>query len=281
ASLTFTRAASAQDDAATEAARQRFNEGVEYFDNKEYERARLAFVQAYALKPHPAILLNLGQSELRSGHEADAATHFAQYLREHSDATEEQREAAREGLERGKKAVGVVTLTVDVSGAEITVDGEAVGRSPLDDPLYLSPGEHTLVVEKGGETARKTLTVRAGDELDESLTLASTPSKTPAATPPPGEEDEASDDEGTSEFSPEDAQDGRQPFFSWFADTPLAWVGAGLTAAGLGSGIILGVTASNYYKAADNVADDIADEVDKPGGVDSTQGVCNLPWGAP
>ena len=89
-------------DATVEAARQRFNEGVHFFDNKEYERARLAFVQAYALKPHPAILLNLAQSEIRSGHEASAATHFAQYLRQHAEATEEQRLAAQEGLEAAK-----------------------------------------------------------------------------------------------------------------------------------------------------------------------------------
>src|SRR5690349_6875854 len=90
----------AQEDATIEAARERFKEGVTYFDNKEFERARLAFVQAYALKPHPALLLNLAQSELRSpGHEAEAATHFARYLREHAEATEEQRQAAREGLD--------------------------------------------------------------------------------------------------------------------------------------------------------------------------------------
>ena len=94
--IALPRLAAAQEDATIEAARERFREGVTYFDNREFERARLAFVQAYALKPHPAVLLNLAQSELRSGHEAEAATHFARYLREHAEATEEQRAAARE-----------------------------------------------------------------------------------------------------------------------------------------------------------------------------------------
>ena len=60
-------------DAVTEMARRRFQEGVKFFDQKRYEEARGAFLQAYALKRHPALLLNLAQSEIRSGHPAEAA----------------------------------------------------------------------------------------------------------------------------------------------------------------------------------------------------------------
>ena len=63
-------------DTVTDMARQRFQEGVKFFDQKKYEEARAAFLQAYALKHHPAVLLNLAQSELRSSHPADAAKHF-------------------------------------------------------------------------------------------------------------------------------------------------------------------------------------------------------------
>ena len=65
--------ASTEDDATVAMARERFKEGVSFFDLKQYDKARAAFLQAYALKKHPAVLLNLAQSELRSGHEADAA----------------------------------------------------------------------------------------------------------------------------------------------------------------------------------------------------------------
>src|SRR5579862_3781224 len=69
--------ASTDDDATVAMARERFKEGVAYFDQKQYDKARAAFLQAYALKKHPVVLLNLAQSELRSGHEADAAKHFS------------------------------------------------------------------------------------------------------------------------------------------------------------------------------------------------------------
>ena len=51
ACLLWAHAADAQgqeDPTATAAARERFKEGVAYFDQKQYEKARAAFVQAYA-----------------------------------------------------------------------------------------------------------------------------------------------------------------------------------------------------------------------------------------
>ena len=60
----------ATDDATTAMARARFKEGVEYFDKGQFDLARAAFLQAYALKKHPAVLLNLAWSCLKSGHVA-------------------------------------------------------------------------------------------------------------------------------------------------------------------------------------------------------------------
>src|SRR6187549_2744232 len=78
--------AAAQSDGETEVARQRFLEGVKHYDQKDFDKARLAFLQAYLLKPHPAVLLNLAQSELRAGRFADAAQNFAKYVRENPGA---------------------------------------------------------------------------------------------------------------------------------------------------------------------------------------------------
>lgn len=267
----------AEDDATVEAARERFKEGVEFFDNKEYERARLAFVQAYALKPHPAVLLNLAQSELRSGHEAEAATHFAKYLREHAEATEEQRDAAREGLERAKESIGVVTLTVSQSGAEVTVDGNNVGSSPLNDPLYLSPGEHTVVAQKGGETARTTLSIQAGSTTSENLTLGGAAPATAPTTPKESRDETDEADEDVSAEMDSDEFSSGEPW--WEVSEPVVWVGAGLTVAALGAGTVLAISAKNYYGSADDTAGDIESEADKRGY--DTRGICNLAWGEP
>src|SRR5258705_11156187 len=91
--------ARAQDkDAVTEIARRRFQEGVKFFDQKRYDEARAAFLQAYALRHHPAVLLNLAQSEIRSGHPLEGARHLAAYLREGSTASAAERADAEKGL---------------------------------------------------------------------------------------------------------------------------------------------------------------------------------------
>src|SRR5690349_5818438 len=63
------------DDAVTEVARQRFQDGVKASDAGRFEDARAAFLQAYTLKKHPAVLLNLGQAEIKSGHLEDGGNH--------------------------------------------------------------------------------------------------------------------------------------------------------------------------------------------------------------
>src|SRR4051812_9872899 len=165
--------AAAPDETTVTMARERFKEGVAFFDKKEYDKARVAFLQAYALKKHPAVLLNLAQSELRSGHEADAAKHFAQYLREHKDATDAERQGAETGLTASKALVAEVALEVDTVAAEVYIDGDLEGSTPLPGPIYLAPGTHELQARKDGKTATGKVTASAGQSTSMSLKLAS------------------------------------------------------------------------------------------------------------
>src|SRR6476646_8417038 len=109
-------------DAVTEMARRRFQEGVKFFDEKRYEEARAAFLQAYALKRHPAVLLNLAQSEIRSGHPLDASKHFSTFMREGTQATASQRTEAEKGLAQARTKLGRIAISVTASGADVLVD---------------------------------------------------------------------------------------------------------------------------------------------------------------
>src|SRR5262249_18993268 len=130
------RAQGPVNDSVTVVARQRYTEGVAAYDAGRYEDARAAFLQAYALKHHPAVLLNLGQSELRSNHPEDAGNHLQQFLREHTSATPEERATAEKGIAEAKKKSGYVIVNVDAAGADVNIDGTTIGKSPLLDPVF-------------------------------------------------------------------------------------------------------------------------------------------------
>ncbi len=101
------RAARAQgDDSSVVEARARFREGVTLYDQGKYEAARAKFKQAYALKQHPDVLLNLGWSSLKSGHPQEAEESFQGYLRDAKDAPAAKRAEAEKGLAQAREASG-------------------------------------------------------------------------------------------------------------------------------------------------------------------------------
>jgi hypothetical protein len=131
-------------------ARRRFLEGVAAVDLGKYETARLAFQQAYALKPHPSILRNLGQAEFQVGRYLEAARHLSTFLRDTTFGAGDERAAAQKTLALTEAKVG--KLVVDVAdGGEVSVDGELVEHPPIaTDPFYVEPGQRTVRIRREG-----------------------------------------------------------------------------------------------------------------------------------
>lgn len=262
---TSTPAAAQTADAMTEMARQRFQEGVTFYDAKDYEKARAAFLQAYALKKHPSVLLNLAQSELRSGHEADAAQHFDQYLRENPAATPAERGEAEKGLAAARARVAEVTVSAP-AGAQIFVDGEPVGAAPLPGPVFLPPGNHKLEARKDGATGASDVVAAAGAKSTAALSFGETPAAGPVATPGTGEPGAPGptppgDGGGLSV----DTKDPREPFLDWYFRGPVSWIGTGAFGVGLIGGIAFAASSSASYSSADDVKAKILAEGDKRG----------------
>jgi hypothetical protein len=256
------------DETTVAMARERFKEGVAFFDKKEYDKARVAFLQAYALKKHPAVLLNLAQSELRSSHEAEAAKHFAAYLLESKDASDSERQAAEAGLNATKAMVAEVTVNVDEGGAEVFVDSSSEGVSPLAGSVYVTPGSHTIEARKGGKSAAMQLNANAGRQLTANLTFAPKPvrASAPVVAPEPSDTSEPRP-EPEAPVEPVEPGAGRKPFFKWLVGSPVGVVGLGLTGVGLGVGVG-GALASNHSY---NNADSIAERIKKNAAADSNQ----------
>ncbi|CAN5792135.1 hypothetical protein BH09MYX1_BH09MYX1_27110 [soil metagenome] len=169
------------DDAATKAARVRFQEGVTMFDKGDFEGARASFKQALALKPHPAILLNLAQSSLKSNHPLEALKYFLQYKNE-KDPAATDKPAADKGIADARAKLARIDVQ-GPNGTEITVDNERVGFLPMD-PVDVEAGTHTLKTKTpDGVTNESKVTLAAGGSF--SLRAGSAPPPTPPVDPIP------------------------------------------------------------------------------------------------
>lgn len=252
-------------DPMTEMARERFKEGVKFYDAKDYEKARAAFLQAYALKKHPAVLLNLAQSELRSNHPVEAARHFVQYQRDNTAASALERQEAEKGLAEARTKTGRVAITAAPAGADVLVDGELVGRSPVGDPVDVSAGNHTVEAKHAGHSATVTVTAVAGRIVNASVQVDS--SAPPVVVPLPSSGAVGAPAEHAPTGPSADAPAAttaelttagpREPFLRWARKSPIAWAGAGLATVGLGMFVGYSIAGANAQSSADSTRDRI------------------------
>jgi hypothetical protein len=157
------RAQGASDDATTTMARARFKEGVEYFDKGQFELARAAFLQAYALKKHPAVLLNLAWSCLKSGHALEGERYFKQFLAEGSEISDKQRADANDGLNQAHARLGRIEIAAAPAGTDVSIDGESQGATPLADPVFVEVGAHAVKLRApDGAVDTENVTATAG-----------------------------------------------------------------------------------------------------------------------
>jgi hypothetical protein len=184
AAVSIPRVASAQgaqDDALTKAARARFQEGVDAFDKGNYEAARAAFKQAYALKQHPAVLLNLAQSSLKSGHYLEAAKFFQQYL---NDPQGDKKADASKGLTDARAKLGRLDVTAP-PGSEVTVDTDVVGKTPLNEAVDVEAGNHTVRAKlPDGTSSEQKIVVTAGQTQPVRFAAAATVTTLSPTNPP-------------------------------------------------------------------------------------------------
>ncbi len=251
------------DDPVVKAARARFNEGVAFFDKGQYENARAAFLQAYALRKHPAVLLNLAQSDLRSGHLLEAAKYFRQYLVESTSLSTAQRGDAEKGLAEARTKLGRLDVNAP-AGAEIDIDGDRIGTAPLPEAVDVDPGSHTV---KSSSDSR-TVTVAAGQIEPVKLSAPAV-----AVTPPA--------DEATPAQAPAPVPVAQIPtsgpgLFSAPKNTAPIWIGLGVGIAAGATAILFEVFKTQANSNADSVASQITNTA-HASGIAATRGLCLNP----
>lgn len=128
-----------------------FKEGIAAFDRRDFEAARVAFLQTFALKPSAAVVRrNLGLAEIYSGYYLNGARRLARVIHTTDEGTPQDRARMLESLKKAEAHLERVTVEVNVEGAQISIGGVDLGVSPLAFAWYLPPGSYDVQVSKAG-----------------------------------------------------------------------------------------------------------------------------------
>ncbi len=154
----------ASGDDPVEEARRLFDQGVAAVADRDFEAALAAFIRSYELNPAPTAAFNAALCH----RELEDYPTAVRELRRLLDADEAglspgRRARAHELIEEMAPRVGMLRVRVGDPGAIVRIDGEDVGRSPIEETFYLEPGSHDVEVRWGGsEPERQTVGVPGG-----------------------------------------------------------------------------------------------------------------------
>jgi hypothetical protein len=157
----------------TARARTKLQEGAGALDQGDYEQALARFQEAFEIVPSPKIYFNFGLAHEGLAHHAEALDSFERFLAEAKDATAATRLQAERYVATLRPRVGSVVVDCATAGAEVRIDGRALGTTPLGRRFHVAAGSHQLVVQQAGLAPFvRDFSVAAGDEVQLVATLA-------------------------------------------------------------------------------------------------------------
>jgi tetratricopeptide (TPR) repeat protein len=178
-----------------DAARVHFQRGTEFYREGNYDAALAEFAEAQRLAPNYRLLYNIGQVQAERHDYVAAVRTLMDYLAQGgADLPEERRSQVQAELASLKTKISELTVTSNVAGAEVSVDGVQMGLLPLSAPLLVSAGSRRITLTKRGYNPVERTIVLTGEDkatIDVPLLapVVTAPIKaTPrGATPPPHE----------------------------------------------------------------------------------------------
>lgn len=167
-------------------AEEHFARALQLFDEGDFKLALVEFQRSFELNPNYRVLYNIGQVQFQLARYADARRSFSRYLAEGGERVQGKRRADVEhDLEALKLRTAQLRLDVDVQDADVLVDGEKIGRSPMADSQLVDAGSHRIEAKRAGFVAAgETVTLVGGDERTVKLHLEAVPPPEPAHVAP-------------------------------------------------------------------------------------------------
>ena len=138
-------------DEARDAAGAHYARGIALARNGGYEAALQEFNAAYALSPEFSVLYNLGQAQMALDRPTEAIELFTRYLAEGKERIPDaRRQRVEELMTSLRSRLATLSITTDRPSARIDVDGRDVGATPLDQPIRVDAGTHTILAKVEG-----------------------------------------------------------------------------------------------------------------------------------
>jgi hypothetical protein len=177
-------AATTPDGAHTQTAIEHFQQGLRFFEERDFDAALIEFRRANDMAPNYRVLYNIAVTYRELHDYASATAAFTRYLAEGGARIDAERQrVVRAELDAIEPRLGAIRITVDPAGAEVRIDDRVVGVSPLAEPIIVNIGSH--VVEASApdrDTATRRIEIAARDRAELSLVLRETRALSVAAT---------------------------------------------------------------------------------------------------
>jgi hypothetical protein len=155
------------DPRVMEEAAARYDRGVKLYEAGDFPGALAEFEAVYKLTGRYEVLFNIALTQKKLFRYGESVRTFERYLGEGGkDIDEGRRKAVEQELAEIRSLVAEVTVIVDGAPAHIEVDGRDEGDTPLDRPLLLGSGKHTIVASRDGQLSdRKVIEVVSGAKI--------------------------------------------------------------------------------------------------------------------
>ncbi len=170
-------------------AKERYDKGVEAYQEGRHKDAIDLFLEADTLAPSSALSFNIARAYEKIKDSSNALRWYRDYLRREPQA--EDKEKVLEFVKQyeallAEKGVQQVTVLSDPEAATVRVDGRPVGVTPWT--ADLPPGEHTILLSlRGYADTQRTIVLepdRAQDVHFRLVPASPTPAAQPAAAAP-------------------------------------------------------------------------------------------------
>jgi len=177
---------------ARQQARRRFDEAVMLVEKGDVAAALLAFKEAYALAPNPAVLYNIAQAYRTLGRTQEAVEALERYRQEagpqlepaRRQAVDQQLRALREQM-APEPATGELEVRCLAAGTRVMADGRWLGEGPFQGRLTLAEGTHEVRFEHRDQRVElRSVKIAPGKQLSETCTLPIPPPAAPVAALP-------------------------------------------------------------------------------------------------